>query len=290
MTSDDESARSVLRRDRWLVTVAAVVWLGGTAVGTGLVGGGGVAEQGEGLFSDSATLIAPHGPAFSIWSVIYVGLAGYAVWQWLPASSGSRWARVTRVPAAASMALNGVWLLVVFAGWSWVSVVVMAGIVVSLGLVLRRTSGLPGEGWPAQVWVSVTFGLYLGWIAVATCANVAAALVGSGVEPASTSSVWITVAVLGVVVLVTLGLARRTDQPWFRAGLVAAVAWGTSWIAVGRFTGDLRSDVVAWAAVATAVLVLVPGIWLAATASSKRRVGSQERGVWSKEAGKEVAP
>lgn len=257
---DHQDASPTLLRDRVVVTVAAVIWWVGTALGTGLVGGGGVAEQGEGLFSDSATLIAPHGPAFSIWSVIYVGLAGYVIWQWLPAAATSVWARTTRWPAAASLALNGAWLLVVFLGWLWVSVVVMAGIVVSLGVLLRRIVGLRTEGWPSQVWVSATFGLYLGWICVATCANVALALVGSGVEPAATSSVWTTVAVLAVVVLIAAGLLRRTDQRWFQLGLTAAVVWGSAWVAAGRFTGELRSDTVGWAAVAAATLVAVLGV------------------------------
>lgn len=93
-----------LARDRWIVTVAALVWIAGTLFGTGRIGGG-VAQQVDGLFSDAATLIAPDGPAFSIWSVIYLGLAGYVVWQWLPASSRSAWTRLSRLPAAASIAL-----------------------------------------------------------------------------------------------------------------------------------------------------------------------------------------
>lgn len=246
--------------DRVLVTVAAVVWVGGTALGLGAVGGG-VEEQGGGLFSDHATLIAPAGPAFSIWSAIYVGLAGYVVWQWLPATRTSAWARVTRRPAAAAIALNGLWLLVVFAGWIWVSVVVMVGIVVALKLVLRGISGLTQEGWAPQVWVSATYGLYLGWICVATCANIASALVGSGVPAAARPSAWATVAVLAVVVLVAAWLQRRAGQRWFRLALTAAIVWGTAWVAVGRLTGELRSDLVGTAAAVTAVAVAALGAW-----------------------------
>lgn len=249
-----------MTKDRVLVTLAAVLWIGGTAVGTGLVGGGGVANQGDGLFSDSATLIAPQGPAFSIWSVIYVGLLGYVIWQWLPAARDSEWARVTRRPAAASIALNGAWLLVVFAGWVWLSVAVMVGILISLGLVLRRTARLPREGLAADIWVAATFGLYLGWICVATCANIASWLVGLGVSPTSGVSVGITVAVLGAVVLIVTLLVHRTDQVVLRLGLVAAVVWGTAWVSSGRFTDDPRSDIVGYAAAVTAISVAVVGL------------------------------
>ena len=253
-----------MTRDRLLVTLAAVVWIGGTLLGTGLIGGGGVESQGSGLFSDSATLIAPKGPAFSIWSVIYLGLAGYVVWQWLPATRDSRWAQVTRLPAAAAIALNGIWLLVVFADLVWLSVVVMLGIVVSLGIVLRRTAGLEREGLGADLWVSATHGLYLGWICVATCANIASWLVGLGVPSASATSAWITVAVLAAVVLIAAWLLTRTDQRLFQLGLTAAVAWGTAWVAAGRLAGEPRSDLVGIAAAVTAVLVGVIGVWAVA--------------------------
>lgn len=254
------SALDRLLLDRIIVTAAAAVWVGGTVPGFGAVGGG-VEEQGGGLFSDHATLIAPAGPAFSIWSLVYAGLAGYVVWQWLPATRTSTWARVTRRPAAAAIALNGAWLLVVFAGWLWVSVVVMVGIVVSLRLVLRATSGLPRGGWPTRLLVSSTFGLYLGWICVATCANIASALVGAGIPPTGPAAAWTTVVVLALVVLVAARLLRRTGHRWFRGPLAAAIVWGTAWIAVGRLTGELRSDLVGAAAALTAVVVAALGLW-----------------------------
>lgn len=247
---------SPVRRDQLVVTAAAVLWIVGTLIGTGLVGAqGGVEEQGDGLFSDAATLIAPDGPAFSIWSVIYLFLAGYVVWQWLPRARDSVWASRTRIPAAASLALNGLWLLVVFAGWVLVSVLVIAGIAVSLGVVLRRTADLPDEGRVPRVLVSVTFGLYLGWICVATCANVALWLVDRGVPAEGPLATAVTVVVLGVVLALVVLLLRRADRVLGTA-LVAAVTWGVAWVAVGRLSGEPTSDVVGYAAVAIAVLVV----------------------------------
>ena len=254
---------SAVRRDQIIVSLAALVWIGGTLIGTGLVGGGGVAEQGDGLFSDSATLIAPAGPAFSIWSVIHAFLAGYVIWQWLPGSAETLWATRTRLPAAASLALNGVWLLVVFAGWVLVSVLVIAGIAVSLGIILDRTAGLRDEGWGPRIFVSMTFGLYLGWICVATCANVAVWLVSLGVPTEGLGATIATIAVLLVVVgLAGLLLTRTTDHA-LRAVFAAALVWGVSWTAAGRLTGELRHEVVGYAAVATAVVVIAT--WAALT-------------------------
>ncbi|QFG67411.1 TspO/MBR family protein [Ornithinimicrobium pratense] len=254
-SSPPASRPSTLRRDQILVSVAAVVWLVGTLLGTGLIGtDDGVSDQGDGLFTDSTTLIAPDGPAFSIWSVIYVLLGAYVIWQWVAADS--RWAAVTRLPAAVSIALNGIWLMVVFADWVLVSVLVILGIAASLGFVLARTATLSSEGWAPAVFVSLTFGLYLGWICVATCANVASWLVGLGVPEDGTASTITTAAVLLVVVGLVAFLLSRTRQPVFRAALAAAVVWGLSWVSWGRFTGDLESTVVGYAAAFAALCVV----------------------------------
>lgn len=243
------------------MTVAAVIWIVGSLFGTGLIGGG-VSSQGGGLFTDDATLIAPAGPAFSIWSVIYVGLAAYVVWQWLPVATRSEWAARTRLPAAASIALNGIWLLTVQADLVWLSVIVILAIAVSLGLVLRAIATVPRESVLEDIVVGVVFGLYLGWVCVATCANIASYLVGLGVSTETTAAVWITVAVLALVVLLASFLVYRAGHISMQAAIAAAAAWGAGWIAVGRFTGDLRSDVVAYAAIVAAIVVVLAAIAL----------------------------
>lgn len=245
-------------RDRIVVTVAAVIWVAGFLFGSGPLGDGGVDDQGDGLFTDSTTLIAPMGPAFSIWSVIYVGLAAYVVWQWI---SSSRWAERTRLPAAASIALNGIWLLVVFADWVTGSVLVILGIAVSLGLVLHNTADLRRQGWAAELFVSVTFGLYLGWVCVATCANIASWLVGLGFEPELRTAEIITIVVLLVVVGLAAWLLSRTPHLVFQTAFAAAVVWGLSWVAVGRLTDEPESTVVGYAAAVSAVLVVALWVW-----------------------------
>lgn len=252
---------STLTRDRWIVAIAAVVWIVGTLFGTGLIGGG-VSSQGGGLFTDEATLIAPDGPAFSIWSVIYVGLAAYVIWQWLPASEDSRWTDVSRIPAAASIALNGVWLLVVQADLVLVSVIVIFAIAITLGWLVYNLSRQPRESVTTDIVIGATFGLYLGWVCIATCANVASYLVGLGVSAETAAAEWITFAVLAVIVALIGFLLHRVKHRSPRLGIAAAAVWGAAWIAVARFTGDTRSDVVAYAAVAAALLIALLAIMM----------------------------
>ena len=123
------------------VTVAELFCVLGTLVGVGAIGTR-VAESAGGALAADATLIAPAGPAFAIWTPIYLGLAGFTVFQWLPTQTAEPRHRAVGWLAAASMVLNAAWLLVTQQDWIWVSVVVMAALVATLGLLVRRLEEL----------------------------------------------------------------------------------------------------------------------------------------------------
>ena len=235
------------------VTVAGLFCVVGTLVGVGVIGTR-VAESAGGALAADATLIAPAGPAFAIWTPIYLGLAGFTVFQWLPTQTTEPRHRAIGWLAAASMVLNAAWLLVTQQDWIWVSVVVMAALVATLGLLVRRLEQHPSYGHAETVLVDGTFGLYLGWVAVAACANVTAALVASGVDPGAFVAQLAAVLVLAVAAGVGVLLARRLGGRW---AVTVALTWGLLWIAWGRLAGEPRSVVVALAAVVAAVVVVV---------------------------------
>ncbi|PIE26011.1 MAG: hypothetical protein CSA58_11775 [Micrococcales bacterium] len=64
------------------MTLAEAVCVFGTLLGTGVIGTR-VAESSGGALASDTTRLAPAPAAFSIWSVIYLGLAAYTVYQWL---------------------------------------------------------------------------------------------------------------------------------------------------------------------------------------------------------------
>jgi hypothetical protein len=235
------------------VTVAELFCVVGTLVGVGLIGTR-VAESAGGALAADATLIAPAGPAFAIWTPIYLGLAGFTVFQWLPTQAAEPRHRAIGWLAAASMVLNAAWLLVTQQDWIWASVVVMAALVVTLGVLVRRLEEHPSYGHGETVLVDGTFGLYLGWVAVAACANVTAALVAGGVDPGGYAAPLAAVLVLAVAAGVGVLLARRLGGRWAIAG---AMAWGLLWIAYGRLAAEPRSAIVALAAVVAAAVVVV---------------------------------
>lgn len=239
------------------VSAAFVLCLYGSLLGSGVLGGPAVSEAADGALAADATLIAPAGPAFTIWSLIYLGLAAYAVWQWFPAARAQA-ARHAAVGwwIAGSMVLNAAWLLSVRAGLIWLSVAVIVALVAVLGMAVRALVAHRSESLADRVVTDTTVGLYIGWVSVATCANVTAALVDSGVDPGEVAGEWGAIAVLAVAGAVGVALVRAAGSSAFLAGgAAAALVWGISWIAIARWTDLPESPLVAGVAAVVALAV-----------------------------------
>ncbi|MFN8167358.1 MAG: hypothetical protein U0S36_01095 [Candidatus Nanopelagicales bacterium] len=249
---DAPAPRDALRQ--WVVLVSALLATAVSFIGSGAVVGTPVNEVADGALSSSATLVAPAGPAFAIWGVIYTGLLLLALLQVLPGRRTDPRQRRVGWWVAASLVLNAVWILVVQAEAIALSLVVIGALVAVLVVTVVRL----GERAPATAYerlvVDGTLGLYLGWVCIATVANTAATLVIAGVDPVGAAAVPLTVAVLvvaaGIGVLLAVGLRGRVAP-----GI--ALAWGLLWIAVARTSGSPESAAVAvGAALAAAVTVL----------------------------------
>lgn len=246
-----------------VVSASAVFMIVGTLFGIGVFGTR-VEETAGGSLSATATLLAPAVRAFSIWSVIYLGLIAYVVWQWLPSTTSSPRARAIGWLASLSMVLNAAWLLVTQVGWLWASVAIIVALVVTLGVLMQRLTAIPAGGdarssgvWFERIVVDGTFGLYLGWVSIATAANITATLVANGVDPGGLAAELIAVAVLAVAAGIGVLLARTFGG---RIAVAAAMAWGLSWIAVGRLTGEPDSTLTGIAAALAALVVVVATI------------------------------
>lgn len=261
LPSHDTAPRAADRLRQVGVTLAAALTVVGFLVGTGVIGTE-VAETGGGALSDDATLLAPDGPAFSIWSVIYAGLLAYTVWQWLPAQTTAARHRAIGWWVVASMALNAIWLFVIQFDLVWVSVVVIVGLLAVVVRIIALLERHPRSGAAERLITDGTFGLYVGWVAVAVCPNVAGALADAGLRPEGALEEGLAVAVLAVVTLVGVGLAFRFGARW---AVTAAIAWGLAWIVYGRVASDPESLVTAIAAGVAAVIIVT------ATAIASRR-------------------
>lgn len=250
-----------------ILTVVAVLAAVGLAyLGSGAVVGTPVNEAAGGALSADATPFAPDGPAFSIWSVIYAGLLAYTVYQLLPKQRASaRHARL-RPWAALSALLNAAWLGVVQADSIWGSVIVIAALLVVLIRILfilrtdapsTKTDMLLTDG---------TFGLYLGWVTVATTSNIAAAIADSTGLDTFDGWEWAAAGLIAVVAAIGIGLGIFTRG---RIAPALSLSWGLAWVAVGRTSGDFESMIVVWAAAIASALVLLITVGMRIAAERK---------------------
>ena len=235
------------------VLTLALLAIAGAAVGSGAFGGTPIAEAADGALSATATPVAPASTAFSIWSVIYLGLVVYAVWQLLPAQRADARQRRMGWLAAGSMVLNAAWILVVQTGVLWLSVVVIAVLLAVLVRILVVCLGTPPRSTLERVVVDGTFGLYLGWVTIATIANVAATLKGAEVGELGLGATGWSVVLLVAAAVVGAAYAVFTGG---RISIALALAWGLAWVAVGRWSGETENTTVAVTAAAAAVVTL----------------------------------
>ncbi|MBO3095374.1 tryptophan-rich sensory protein [Cellulomonas dongxiuzhuiae] len=252
------------------VLVGAVVAVVGATVGSGAFGGQPIAEAAGGALSATATPVAPDSPAFSIWSVIYTGLAVFAIVQALPRNGADPRLRAISWWVLASMLLNALWIAAVQVGSVAGSVVVIVVLLGVLATMYVRLVRLPHTRTLPSVVTDLTVGLYTGWVSVATLANTAAFLADAEVSELGLGATgWSVVLVSAAALLAVTYGAYGRRRPTLVLPIGLAMAWGLTWIGLGRTNGPLFDDTVATAAfVAAGVALLAPVV---ATLAARRR-------------------
>jgi benzodiazapine receptor len=171
----------------------------------------------------------PAGYVFSIWGLIYIGLIAYAVFQALPAQKENPRMRRTGYWVALGGLANMVWLPL----WHYeqfpatlvaMLVLLVSLIVVYLRLGIGKTSASRAETWAARV----PFSIYLGWITVATVANVTDVLYNANWEGFGISARnWMLIILAAVVVISALVSLTRRDIAY-----ALVIVWALAGIAV----------------------------------------------------------
>ena len=180
--------------------------------------------QGTGEISDRfPVLFTPAGYVFAIWGVIYLGLIAFAVFQALPAQKDN-----PRIIAAspwfiASSLLNTAWIFMWHYNLLALSLLVMLGLLATLimtylKLEIGRAKPPRGE----YLTTHVTFGIYLGWISVATVANVTTVLYNLGWRGAPLPEAAWSVVVLAVATALGLLMIRQRGEVAYPLVLVWA--------------------------------------------------------------------
>ena len=188
----------------------------------------------------------PAGYVFSIWGIIYIGLIAYAIYQALPSQRQNPRLQATGWWVSLSGLANIAWIFL----WHYeqfpLTLIAMLGLLATLILTYLRlnTDAMPVS--TAEKWaVRLPFSVYLGWITVATVANVTSVLDylnwdGFGIAP----EIWMGIMLAAVLVINALMNYTRRDVAftmvilWALAGIsikhaaVAEVAIPT-WITFG---------------------------------------------------------
>lgn len=226
--------------------------------------------QNTGAISDRFQVyFVPAGYVFSIWGLIYIGWIAFLVFQFQSAQKENPRLRNLGYWFAWSGLFNAAWLVCWHYNLFGLSVLVMLAllgtlIAAYLKLNIGRTTITAAEKWS----VDIPFSVYLGWVSVATVANVTSWLDyvnwdGFGLAP----QIW---AVIMLAVASVLGLAMtltRKDNAF-----VFVLVWSFVGIAIKQSAAPLVTNS-AWIAAA-----LMMGLAAYSLFYMKKLLRAEERG------------
>lgn len=209
-----------------LVAFVVMVVVNGLAGSTTLLGGVTSADVSD-MYP---TLVTPAGFTFAIWGVIYTLLLLFTVYQLLPKNRDKPFLSQVGVLFGLSSACNICWLFLWHYDYIIYSLVLMLALLASLILIyLRLGIGKTAVSLKEMAFVQLPFSVYMGWISIATIANVSVALTsvgwdGMGIEPATWAVAIICVALLlSLAVLVTRkDIAYTLVVVWALLGIMSS--------------------------------------------------------------------
>jgi hypothetical protein len=199
----------------------------------------------------------PAGYVFSIWGLIYIGLIAFAIFQALPSQRQSPRLRAVGWWIALSGLANCIWIFL----WHYeqfpltiIAMLVLLGtlIVTYLRLGTGRTAASRAETWAARLPVSI----YLGWVTVATVANVTSLLDylewdRFGIAP----EIWMGIVLAAVLVIAALTNFSRRDVAY-----ALVILWALAGISV-KHAGNLSVTIPTWITFGFVALTLVVARW-----------------------------
>jgi benzodiazapine receptor len=212
---------------KWMNIAAfgLTVLVNGLAGSTTILGGKLTAE----ISDANPTLITPAGYVFSIWGVIYILLGIFVVFQALPSQKGEDYQKRIGWLFVLSSLLNIGWLFLWQFEYLSLSVVLMFLILLTLiAIYLRLRIGKSTVSLREKLAVHLPFQVYLGWITIASIANVSVTLVSMGWDGFGISQeTWATLIVIVALLITLLVITTRNDVAY---GLV--IIWAFVGIAV----------------------------------------------------------
>ncbi|MCS6907104.1 MAG: hypothetical protein RML93_04370 [Anaerolineales bacterium] len=171
----------------------------------------------------------PAGYVFSIWGLIYLGLIAFAVFQALPAQRENPRLRAIGGWVVLGNIANSAWIFL----WHYelFPLTLVAMLVLLLSLIqtyLKLDIGRRKVEWTENLFVHLPFRIYLGWITVATVANVTTVLDylrwdGFGIAP----EIW-----MSLVLIAVAGIAGAVNLTRHDLAYTLVILWALAGIAV----------------------------------------------------------
>lgn len=241
---------------KWMngLAFALTVVVNGLAGSTKIIGGKTTAD----ISNANPTLITPAGYVFSIWGIIYILLGIFVAFQALPSQKEKGYQERIGWLFVLSSLLNIAWLFLWQFEYLSSSVFVMFLLLATLiAIYLRLNIGKSTVSLRERLAVHLPFSVYLGWITIASIANVAATLVSVNWDGFGISQqTWATLIIIIALLITLLVIATRRDVAY---GLV--VIWASVGIAVNQsknpnivMVAEISAIIVAIALVASILL------------------------------------
>lgn len=198
----------------------------------------------------------PAGYVFSIWGLVYLGWIAFVIFQFLPSQKQSPRLRSLGLLFALSCVFNAAWLFCWHYELFGLSVLVMLALLATLIAAYQRLDVAGTHVGALEKWcVDIPFSIYLGWISVATIANISDWLysigwTGFGIDPQIWALIMLTVAAL---LALTMALTRQDS------GFLLVLAWAFVGIGIKQSAAILVSAA-AWVAAGFSLLLAVLSI------------------------------
>jgi benzodiazapine receptor len=219
--------KDILRQ--WTVIVTYLIMIAANVLAEALPLNGQTTKQ----ISDSFNVIfVPAGYVFSIWGVIYLALLAFTVYQALPKQRQNPIMRQIGYLFAISNLINAAWIVLWHFNLYLLTMVDMIALLVLLIIVYLKINRNKSKWNSAESWlVKVPFSIYLGWITVATIANATAVFANLGFAPTNYVSKIITVALLGIGVILAGSMSwLRKDFAYPLVLIWAFIGLGVKWM------------------------------------------------------------
>jgi len=199
----------------------------------------------------------PAGYVFSIWGLIYLGIIAYAVYQALPVQATNQSLRRIGYLFVCSSMANIAWILLWhYELFPWTVLAMLALLGCLIAIYLRLDIGRTQVSSAMKWLVHVPFSIYLGWITVATIANITSLLYfwdwnGWGIDP----GVWTLIMLAAGTIIGAAVSMTRGDVAY-----ALVLVWAFTGIAV-KHSETSSVATAAWMAVAITAIFMVAGTY-----------------------------